>query len=81
MNGILVVNKPYGYTSRDIVNIVSKTFNTKKNFVINNIDFLKVKIEQMIEEINKSGYKDIVVLSNLPYYITSKLLNRILKRT
>ena len=30
MNGILVINKPYGYTSRDIVNIVSKTFNTKK---------------------------------------------------
>ena len=30
MNGILIVNKPYGYTSRDIVNIVSKTFNTKK---------------------------------------------------
>lgn len=30
MNGILVVNKPYGYTSRDVVNIVSKKFNTKK---------------------------------------------------
>lgn len=30
MNGILVINKPYGYTSRDIVNIVSKKFNTKK---------------------------------------------------
>ena len=30
MNGILIVNKPYGYTSRDIVNIVSKTLNTKK---------------------------------------------------
>lgn len=30
MNGILVVNKPYGYTSRDIVNIVSKKNNTKK---------------------------------------------------
>lgn len=30
MNGILVVNKPYGYTSRDIVNIISKKFNTKK---------------------------------------------------
>ena len=30
MNGILVVNKPYGYTSRDVVNKVSKTFNTKK---------------------------------------------------
>lgn len=30
MNGILVVNKPYGYTSRDIVNIISKKFNTRK---------------------------------------------------
>ena len=30
MNGILVVNKPNGYTSRDIVNIVSKKIGTKK---------------------------------------------------
>lgn len=30
MNGILVVNKPKGPTSRDIVNIVSKKLNTKK---------------------------------------------------
>ena len=30
MNGILVVNKPKDYTSRDIVNIVSKKLNTKK---------------------------------------------------
>lgn len=30
MNGILVVKKPLGYTSRDVVNIVSKTLGTKK---------------------------------------------------
>ena len=30
MNGILIINKPLGYTSRDVVNIVSKKFNTKK---------------------------------------------------
>lgn len=30
MNGILIVNKPKGYTSRDIVNILNKKFNTKK---------------------------------------------------
>lgn len=30
MNGILVVNKEKGYTSRDVVNIVSKVINTKK---------------------------------------------------
>ena len=30
MNGILIVNKPKDYTSRDIVNIVSKKIGTKK---------------------------------------------------
>lgn len=30
MNGILIINKPKNYTSRDIVNIVSKKLNTKK---------------------------------------------------
>jgi len=30
MNGILVVNKDLGYTSRDVVNIASKSLNTKK---------------------------------------------------
>ena len=30
MNGILIVNKPKGYTSRDIVNIISKKLSTKK---------------------------------------------------
>lgn len=30
MNGILIVNKELGYTSRDVVNIISKEFNTKK---------------------------------------------------
>ena len=30
MDGILVVNKPIGYTSRDIVNIVGKILNIKK---------------------------------------------------
>lgn len=29
-NGIIVIDKPRDYTSRDIVNIVSKTFHTKK---------------------------------------------------
>ena len=30
MNGILVVNKEKGYTSRDVVNVVSKLIGTKK---------------------------------------------------
>jgi 16S rRNA (adenine1518-N6/adenine1519-N6)-dimethyltransferase len=61
-----------------MVNILNQTFENKENFKIQNIDFLKVKIDLLIDEINQKGYKDIVVLSNLPYYITSKLLNKIL---
>ena len=30
MDGILLINKPVGITSRDVVNMVSKKFNTKK---------------------------------------------------
>ena len=30
MNGIIVINKEKGYTSRDVVNIISKKFGTKK---------------------------------------------------
>jgi len=30
MNGILIINKPYGYTSRDVVNVVSKKLGIKK---------------------------------------------------
>lgn len=30
MNGIILVNKPYGYTSRDVVNILCKKFKTKR---------------------------------------------------
>lgn len=30
MNGVIIINKPYGLTSRDVVNIICKKFNTKK---------------------------------------------------
>lgn len=30
MNGILIINKPKGYTSHDVVNILRKELNTKK---------------------------------------------------
>ena len=63
---------------KNMVNILTKTFENEDNILINNIDFLKVDIEKTIEEIHQKGYNDIVVLSNLPYYITSKLLNKIL---
>ena len=62
----------------NMVKILSKTFENQTNFELNNIDFLKVKLEEVIEDIHSKGYQDIVILSNLPYYITSKLLNKMM---
>ena len=60
----------------NMVTILKDTFQ-ENNLEINNIDFLKVDIENLIKQTKKEGYEDIVILSNLPYYITSKLLNKI----
>ena len=62
----------------NMVKILTKTFSEADNFTINNIDFLKVNLEDELDKIKQEGYKDVVVLSNLPYYITSKLLNKMM---
>lgn len=62
----------------NMVKVLSKTFENQTNFELNNIDFLKVKLEEVISDIHNKGYQDIVILSNLPYYITSKLLNKLM---
>ena len=62
----------------NMVTILKENFSNDEKIVINNIDFLKVDNNEMINSFKKEGYEDIVILSNLPYYITSKLLNKIL---
>ena len=60
----------------NMVTILKENFSNDEKIVINNIDFLKVDINEMINSFKKEGYEDIVILSNLPYYITSKLLSK-----
>lgn len=62
----------------NMVKILNETFKENNNIIINNIDFLKVNIEEVLKDITSKGYNDVVVLSNLPYYITSKLLNKLM---
>ena len=62
----------------NMVTILKENFSNDEKIVINNIYFLKVDINEMINSFKKEGYEDIVILSNLPYYITSKLLSKIL---
>lgn len=63
---------------KNMVNILNETFKDKTNVIINNIDFLKVDIDSLLNEITLKGFNDIIIISNLPYYITSKILNKIL---
>lgn len=63
---------------KNMVNILNSSFNNIDNLKIINEDFLKVDIEKLISSLNQNGYDDIIFLSNLPYYITSKLLTKIL---
>ena len=63
---------------KNMVNILLNTFINESNIEIINIDFVKVNLEEAIKEIKIKGYKKITIISNLPYYITNKLLNKIL---
>lgn len=46
------------------------------NFELINDDFLKVDLNDLIEK-NKE-FKDVIIISNLPYYITSDILGKII---
>ena len=45
MNGFIIVDKPQNYTSRDIVNIVSKKLNTRKGPAV---QALRAQIDKVI---------------------------------
>lgn len=46
------------------------------NFEIINEDFLKIDLNKLIEE--NDEFEDVIIVSNLPYYITSDILEKII---
>ena len=60
---------------KNMVDILKDTFKDHHNITIYHQDFQKVDLEKLVNEINA---KRLILISNLPYYITSKLLNMIL---
>lgn len=65
---------------KNMVNILNDTFSNYDNFHLQNIDFLKVDIDELLNDLNKKEYDKIVFMSNLPYYITSKLLAKLVSK-
>lgn len=72
MNGILVIDKPKGYTSRDIVNIVGKKLGTKKVGHTGTLDPIATGVLVLL--IGKSlKLTELLVSDNKEYIATIKL--------
>lgn len=72
----ILINSPHyiGYEIDDSLNEYLSKFNNEKQKIIYG-DFLK---QNVIEEINKIKYKKLYIIANLPYYITTPIIKKII---
>lgn len=61
---------------KDLIPILKEVLKEYDNLEVINRDILKVDLEK---EINFNEYKNVVIASNLPYYITSEILIKLFK--
>ncbi len=61
---------------KNMIPILNENLGHNDNFELVHNDILKVDIESLI---NKYDYKDVAVVANLPYYITTPILMRFLE--
>ena len=61
----------------DMVACISDTFGENSNVVVKQKDFLKANVEEDIQEIFDGG--DVLLTANLPYYITTAILTKVLE--
>lgn len=62
---------------KTLINVLKNLFIDKDNFLLINNDFLKIDLNKLIND-EFSGYESIYIISNIPYYITSKIIEKIL---
>lgn len=60
---------------KNMVNVLTSNINDEKLEIINE-DFLKVDINELIDKY--PNYDEVIIVSNLPYYITSDILEKII---
>ncbi len=59
--------------------ILKERFSLYKNFELINKDILKVDLKKLIEEKKNEGIKNIKIVANLPYYITTPIIMKLLE--
>ena len=64
---------------KKMLNILNDRFYLYDNFSLINQDVLKVDLEKLIkEEKEKNGFKNAKIVANLPYYITTPIIMKLL---
>lgn len=61
---------------KNMVRVLKDNFKDNSNLELINEDFLKIDLNELIQK--NIGYKEVVIVSNLPYYITSDILEKII---
>lgn len=65
---------------KKMLNILNDRFYLYDNFSLINQDVLKVDLEKLIkEEKEKNGFKNAKIVANLPYYITTPIIMKLLE--
>lgn len=65
---------------KKMIEILQDRFSLYKNFEVLNYDILKVNIKSLIEKEKKqSNWKNVKVVANLPYYITTPIIMKLLE--
>ena len=62
-----------------MIEILNDRFKLYNNFNIINEDVLKVDLQKLIKENKKEGIKNAKVVANLPYYITTPIIMKLLE--
>ena len=62
-----------------MISILNDRFSMYNNFEIINQDVLKVDLENLISTNKNSGIKNVKIVANLPYYITTPIITKLLE--
>ena len=62
-----------------MINILNDRFSLYDNFNIINDDVLKVDLKNLISENKNNGIKKVKIVANLPYYITTPIIMKLLE--
>ena len=65
-----------------MIKVLKDRFKDRKNYILINDDILKVNIDKLIEEIkskNDLSFRSVKVVANLPYYITTPIIFKLLE--